>query len=39
MTTGPVLVGAATLATTFWITWVAHRDAIEGGVGNKTSTA
>ena len=29
MTTGHVLVGAATLATTFWITWVAHRDVIE----------
>ncbi len=30
MTTGHVLVGALTLATTFWLTWVAHRDAIEG---------
>jgi cytochrome c oxidase assembly protein subunit 15 len=30
MTTGHVLVGAMTLATTFWITWVAHRDALEG---------
>jgi len=29
MTTGHVLVGALTLATTFWITWVAHRDALE----------
>ena len=29
MTTGHVLVGALTLATTFWLTWVAHRDAIE----------
>ncbi|MBC7366004.1 MAG: COX15/CtaA family protein [Undibacterium sp.] len=29
MTTGHVLVGAATLATTFWLTWVAHRDVIE----------
>ncbi len=29
MTTGHVLVGAMTLATTFWITWVAHRDALE----------
>jgi cytochrome c oxidase assembly protein subunit 15 len=30
VTTGHVLVGALTLATTFWLTWVAHRDAIEG---------
>ena len=30
ITTGHVLVGAATLATAFWITWLAHRDAIEG---------
>jgi cytochrome c oxidase assembly protein subunit 15 len=29
MTTGHVLVGAMTLATTFWLTWVAHRDQIE----------
>ena len=29
MTTGHVLVGALILATTFWITWLAHRDAIE----------
>ena len=29
MTTGHVLVGALTLATTFWITWLAHRDTIE----------
>jgi heme a synthase len=29
MTTGHVLVGAMTLATTFWLTWVAHRDAHE----------
>ncbi|HVS52720.1 MAG TPA: COX15/CtaA family protein [Opitutaceae bacterium] len=29
VTTGHVLVGALTLATTFWLTWVAHRDAIE----------
>jgi len=26
MTTGHVLVGALTLATTFWLTWMAHRD-------------
>jgi heme a synthase len=30
MTTGHVVVGALTLALTFWITWVAHRDRIEG---------
>ncbi|HVU36321.1 MAG TPA: COX15/CtaA family protein [Opitutaceae bacterium] len=29
VTTGHVLVGALTLATTFWLTWVAHRDRIE----------
>ena len=29
ITTGHVLVGALTLATTFWLTWVAHRDRIE----------
>jgi cytochrome c oxidase assembly protein subunit 15 len=29
MTTAHVVVGALTLATTFWLTWVAHRDAIE----------
>jgi heme a synthase len=29
MTTGHVVVGAMTLATTFWLTWVAHRDRIE----------
>jgi len=28
-TTAHVLVGALTLATTFWLTWVAHRDALE----------
>ena len=32
MTTGHVVVGALTLAVTFWLTWVAHRDAIEGQV-------
>jgi cytochrome c oxidase assembly protein subunit 15 len=31
VTTGHVLVGALTLVTAFWITWVAHRDAIESG--------
>jgi heme a synthase len=30
MTTGHVVVGALTLAVTFWLTWVAHRDQIEG---------
>ena len=30
MTTAHVLVGALTLATTFWLTWVAHRDPLEG---------
>jgi heme a synthase len=30
MTTAHVVVGALTLAVTFWLTWVAHRDAIEG---------
>jgi cytochrome c oxidase assembly protein subunit 15 len=29
VTTSHVLVGALLLATTFWVTWVAHRDAIE----------
>jgi len=29
VTTGHVLVGALTLATTFWLTWLAHRDVIE----------
>lgn len=29
VTTGHVVVGALTLAVTFWLTWVAHRDAIE----------
>jgi cytochrome c oxidase assembly protein subunit 15 len=31
MTTGHVLVGALTLATTFWLTWLAHRDVVERG--------
>jgi cytochrome c oxidase assembly protein subunit 15 len=30
VTTSHVLVGALMLATVFWITWVAHRDRIEG---------
>lgn len=29
VTTGHVLVGALTLVTTFWLTWLGHRDAIE----------
>ena len=29
MTTGHVVVGALTLAVTFWLTWVAHRDRLE----------
>jgi cytochrome c oxidase assembly protein subunit 15 len=29
MATGHVLVGALTLATAFWLTWLAHRDALE----------
>lgn len=29
ITTGHVLVGAATLVTTFWLTWLAHRDVVE----------
>ncbi|MDO8542463.1 MAG: COX15/CtaA family protein [Opitutaceae bacterium] len=29
MTTAHVVVGALLLASTFWLTWVAHRDAIE----------
>jgi cytochrome c oxidase assembly protein subunit 15 len=29
VTTGHVLVGALTLVSAFWLTWVAHRDAVE----------
>jgi heme a synthase len=29
ITTGHVLVGALTLVTAFWLTWLAHRDAVE----------
>lgn len=41
MTTGHVLVGALTLVTTFWLTWVAHRDAIEASepAANKNVAA
>ncbi len=35
MTTGHVLVGALTLATTFWLTWTAHRDTIERGTRDQ----
>jgi heme a synthase len=31
VTTAHVLVGALTLVTAFWLTWVAHRDSIESG--------
>jgi cytochrome c oxidase assembly protein subunit 15 len=31
VTTAHVLVGALVLATAFWLTWLAHRDAIEAG--------
>ncbi len=34
VTTGHVVVGAMLLATTFWLTWLAHRDIIEG---NRTT--
>jgi cytochrome c oxidase assembly protein subunit 15 len=30
MTTAHVAVGALTLAVTFWLTWIAHRDVVEG---------
>jgi cytochrome c oxidase assembly protein subunit 15 len=30
ITTAHVIVGALTLATTFWLTWSAHRDVFEG---------
>jgi cytochrome c oxidase assembly protein subunit 15 len=30
ITTVHVLIGALTLATAFWLTWLAHRDSIEG---------
>ncbi|MGH7995022.1 MAG: COX15/CtaA family protein [Opitutaceae bacterium] len=37
VTTAHVVVGAITLATTFWLTWIAHRDAIEGSpAGEET---
>ena len=30
MTTAHVVIGALTLAVTFWLTWVAHRDQLDG---------
>lgn len=33
VTTAHVVVGALLLAATFWLTWVAHRDRIEGNAG------
>lgn len=36
MTTSHVLVGALLLAVTFWLTWAAHRDRIEGGRSRGT---
>jgi cytochrome c oxidase assembly protein subunit 15 len=32
VTTGHVLIGACTLVTTFWLTWLAHRDVIEKNI-------
>lgn len=37
-TTSHVVVGALTLAVTFWLTWFAHRDAIEDGAPLATPT-
>jgi cytochrome c oxidase assembly protein subunit 15 len=34
VTTAHVLVGALTLASTFWLTWRAHRDRLEAGLSN-----
>ena len=39
MTTGHVVVGAMTLAVTFWLTWLAHRDAVEGAENTEASAA
>jgi cytochrome c oxidase assembly protein subunit 15 len=36
VTTGHVVVGALTLAVTFWLTWVSFRDRIEGSVPQAT---
>jgi heme a synthase len=38
MTTGHVVVGALTLAVTFWLTWAAHRDRIEGSAPLATAS-
>ncbi len=35
ITTAHVVVGALTLAVTFWITWMAHRDVIEKNVSPR----
>jgi cytochrome c oxidase assembly protein subunit 15 len=35
MTTGHVVVGALTLAVTFWLTWIAHRDLIEARTARR----
>ncbi len=37
-TTAHVVVGALTLAVTFWLTWTAHRDMIEGATPLATPT-
>lgn len=39
VTTSHVVVGALLLATTFWLTWVAHRDRIEGKTAPGRSAA
>ncbi len=38
MTTGHVVIGALTLAVTFWLTWVAHRDQLDGPAPLATPT-
>ena len=38
ITTGHVVVGALTLAVTFWLTWVAHRNVIDGPAPLATPT-
>lgn len=38
MTTGHVVVGALTLAVTFWVTWVAHRDVLQRPAVRRDST-
>ena len=39
MTTGHVVVGALTLATTFWLTWMAHRDVLERPAAPRAASA